>query len=289
MSGLLSGLSRLGLGNIENMDLYAETEEKPVQKEIKKEPSQKRIREEDFLFDKSYECPVCYKLFKEKTVRTGKLRMIGTDKDLRPLYEQMEPIKYDVVLCPRCGYSTLSRYFGGLTATQIKAVRESISARYQAAAAGGTTYTYEEALSRYKLCLANTIVKRGKASEKAYICLKAGWLLRSMGEDLDVNEADYDTKVKEIREQEKEFLKNALEGFIAARQSENYPICGMDEITLEYLIAVLAMEFEQYDISSRLISNILGSSLTNHRIKDKAREIKDELLVKIREQKAGQS
>lgn len=289
MSGLLSGLSRLGLGNIENMDLYAEAEEKPVQKEIKKEPSQKRIREEDFLFDKSYECPVCYKLFKEKTVRTGKLRMIGTDKDLKPLYEQMEPIKYDVVLCPRCGYSTLSRYFGGLTATQIKAVRESISAHYQAAAAGGTTYTYEEALSRYKLCLANTIVKRGKASEKAYICLKAGWLLRSMGEDLDASEADYDTKVKEIREQEKEFLKNALEGFIAARQSENYPICGMDEITLEYLIAVLAMEFEQYDISSRLISNILGSSLTNHRIKDKAREIKDELLVKIREQKAGQS
>lgn len=287
MSGLLSGLSELGLGNMENIDLYTEPEEKSAKDKIPEKPQKMKFQEKDFLFDKKYECPVCYETFKEKTVRSGKLRLMGTDKDLRPLYEQMEPLKYDVILCPHCGYATLTRYFGGLTASQIKSVRKNISSSFHSPEPAGDIYTYEEAINRYKLCLASTIVKRGKASEKAYICLKAGWLLRSMGEELDRKEPDYNKKLQSIREQEREFLKNALEGFITARQSESYPICGMDEMTLEYLIAVLAMEFEQYEIASKLISNVLISPSANPRTKDRAREIKEELVVKIREKKAA--
>lgn len=290
MAGLLSGLGKLGLKNLENADLYTDAEEKSLEEAAKsKEPKKIIYKEEDFLFEKSYECPVCYKAFKEKTVRSGKVRMIRSDKDLRPVYEQLEPLKYDVVLCPNCGYATLSRFFGGMTASQIKAIKENISRGYHASGSTGSTYTYEEALNRYKLCLANTIVKHGKASEKAYICLKAGWLLRSMRENTEDAAEGCGQESEDLKAQEREFLKNALEGFIAARQSESFPICGMDETTLEYLIAVLAMEFEQYDVSSRLISNILVSVSANNRIKDKAREIKEELLVRIKEKKTGQS
>ena len=245
---------------------------------IKRQKSRQRKNQR---FDKSYECPVCYQGFKAKTVRSGKLRSLGTDRDLRPLYDQMEPLKYDVVICPHCGYAALTRFFGGLTAGQIKAIKENISANFHPVKEEKETYTYEEALYRYKLCLANTIVKHGKVSEKAYICLKAGWLLRSMGENLDPAVEDYNKKMQEIKEQEKDFLKNALDGLITARQTESYPICGMDEVTLEYLIAVLAMEFEKYDISSRLIYNILNTPTVNNRIKDKAREVKDELLQQM--------
>ena len=55
----------------------------------------------------------------------------------------------------------------------------------------------------------------------------------------------------------------------------------MDEVTLEYLIAVLAMEFEKYDISSRLIYHILNTPTVYDWIKDKAREVKDELLQQM--------
>ena len=278
MAGLLSGLSELGLGGLENMEVYEQPEDKEAEKQAEEKPE---VKEETFLFDKSYECPVCYQGFKAKTVRSGKLRSLGTDRDLRPLYDQMEPLKYDVVICPHCGYAALTRFFGGLTAGQIKAIKENISANFHPVKEEKEIYTYEEALYRYKLCLANTIVKHGKVSEKAYICLKAGWLLRSMGENLDPAEEDYNKKMQEIKEQEKDFLKNALDGLITARQTENYPICGMDEVTLEYLIAVLAMEFEKYDISSRLIYNILNTPTVNNRIKDKAREVKDELLQQM--------
>lgn len=278
MAGLLSGLSELGLGGLENMEVYKQPEDKEAEKQAEEKPE---VKEETFLFDKSYECPVCYQGFKAKTVRSGKLRSLGTDRDLRPLYDQMEPLKYDVVICPHCGYAALTRFFGGLTAGQIKAIKENISANFHPVKEEKETYTYEEALYRYKLCLANTIVKHGKVSEKAYICLKAGWLLRSMGENLDPAEEDYNKKMQEIKVQEKDFLKNALDGLITARQTESYPICGMDEVTLEYLIAVLAMEFEKYDISSRLIYNILNTPTVNNRIKDKAREVKDELLQQM--------
>ena len=280
MAGLLDGL---GLKNLEGMELFEEKKKEEAPEKAKAPV----IQETDYLFDKSYECPVCYEKIKARTVKAGKARLIKSDMDLRPVYEYIEPLKYDVILCPHCGYATLTRYFGGLTASQIKSVRENISSSFHSPEPAGDIYTYEEAINRYKLCLASTIVKRGKASEKAYICLKAGWLLRSMGEELDRKEPDYNKKLQSIREQEREFLKNALEGFITARQSESYPICGMDEMTLEYLIAVLAMEFEQYEIASKLISNVLISPSANPRTKDRAREIKEELVVKIREKKAA--
>ena len=64
-------------------------------------------------------------------------------------------------------------------------------------------------------------------------------------------------------------------------------MCGMDETTVEFLIANLAIEFEQYDVASRLISGILVSATANNRMKDKARETKEVLIAKIKEKNAG--
>ena len=286
MAGLLSGLAKLGLENLEDMELYETPENKDEAKEEKKEKDVPEVKEEDFLFDKTYECPVCYQAFKSKTVRSSKARLVRTDQDLRPVYQDIDPLKYDVVVCNCCGYAVLSKNFGGLTPTQIKAVRENISVNFKSFDRNESVYSYEEALDRHKLCLANTIVKRGKPSEKAYVCLKTGWLVRSMKEKLNPDEDGYEKKFKEAQQQEREFLKNALDGFIAAMQSERFPICGMDEHTLEYLIAVLAMSFEQYEISVKLVSNLLVSQTANNRTKDKARELKKELIAKIKERNA---
>lgn len=282
MAGLLSGLDKLGLGKLEGMDLFEEQTEQ-VTATPEKKPVKPQFNEEEVLFDKTYECPVCYGTIKERTLRTGKVKLLHTDMDLRPVYENMEPLKYDVITCPHCGYAVLSRYFQGLTSGQIKEVKEKISKSFKSSDEKKLIYTYEEAIERYKLCLVNTIVKHGKASEKAYICLKAGWLVRSMMENMDPDDPDYATKRQSAKAQEKEFLRNALEGFIAARQSESYPMCGMDEITVEYLIAVLAMEFEKYDVAAKLITQIIVSPSANSRVKDKAREVKEILRVKMRE------
>ncbi|MDE7330976.1 MAG: DUF2225 domain-containing protein [Lachnospiraceae bacterium] len=283
MSGLLSGLSKFGLKNLEKKELFQEEEKKKETPPKDTKPAMQVMKEEDYLFDKTYECPVCYQKIKERTMRVGKAKLLKTDMDLRPVYENIEPLKYDVIVCQCCGYSVLSRYFMGLTPSQIKAVKDSISMSFKPYEEKKETYTYEEALERYKLCLASTIVKHGKASEKAYICLKAGWLLRSMREALDEELEGYDEKDAELKVEEDEFLQNALEGFLNARQSESYPMCGMDEATVEFLIAMLAMEYEQFDVASKILPAIITSVTANNRMKDKAREAKEILLEKMKE------
>ncbi|MCH5248590.1 MAG: DUF2225 domain-containing protein [Lachnospiraceae bacterium] len=285
MADLLSGLGQFGLGNLENMNLY----EEPKKAESNGEGGEAApvMQEQDYLFDKSQNCPVCDANFKARTVKVGKVKLAGTDIDLRPKYDQVDLLKYDVIMCPHCGYAALSRFFKFATSTQVKNIREKISSSFKSQEDTNEIYTYDEALERYKLALVNAIVKQAKPSEKAYICLKAAWLLRGKLEHMDISDPEYENQKKAIEEEENEFLHNALEGFISARQTESFPMCGMDETTVDYLIAVTAMRFEQYDVSNRLISGILTSSTANPRMKDKARTIKEMLVKKVKEKNAA--
>lgn len=279
--GLLDGLGQFGLSGLEDMNIY---ENPKAEKAAAKEAHVHVPQEQDFLFDKTYTCPICDKEFKAKTVKIGKAKLVGTDQDLRPKYENIDMLKYDIILCPHCGYAALSRYFKFLTAPQAKMISEKISKAFKAQPDAKEIYTYEEALERYKLTLANAIVKQAKPSEKAYICLKTAWLLRGMGEHLDQTDKDYAKKKADNDASENEFLRNAMEGFLAARQTEGYPMCGMDEATVDYLISVMALRFEQFDVATKLVSNILVSSGANPRMKEKARDLKELLMVKIKEQ-----
>lgn len=282
MSGLLSGLEQFGLSGLENMDLY----EKPKEEEAKAHVPQV-VQEQDFLFDKTFTCPICDKEFKTRTVKIGKAKLIGTDMDLRPKYEHVDLLKYDIIMCPSCGYAALSRYFKFITSPQAKRIKEAISSKFKPITEYKEIYTYDEALERYKLTLANAIVKAAKPSEKAYICLKTAWLLRGKGEALDKESPKYAEEKKKTGAEETEFLRNALDGFLAARQTESFPMCGMDEPTVDYLISVIAIKFEQFDVASKLISQIIASPATNPRMKDKARTLKDQIVKQIKLKNAG--
>jgi len=116
---------------------------------------------------------------------------------------------------------------------------------------------------------------------KAYICLKSAWLLRGYAEHLQEN-GDNTVDRKALKAQEDEYLLNAYNGFVEARQSEGFPMCGMDEITVDYLLAELALRFKKYDVASKMVATILTSPSANNRMKDKARELKDEILAELK-------
>ena len=281
MAGIFSGLEKLGLGNIDGGNLFEDPKKKDAN--VKKEEPKKKltlINEEDYLFDKKYKCPICDSDFESKTVRTGKVRMKSVDVDLRPDYSEVDLSKYDIIACPECGYAALGRYFTSLAKHQIDEIRTNICMNYKKQNYKEPTYTYEHARSLYQLALANAVVKKAKNSEKAYICLKTAWVIRGETQRMDPTEADYDKKKKENDAQEIELLKNALNGFVMARQSEDFPIAGMDSTTLDYLIAALAYETDQFDIANKMISELLTSRTANSRIKDKARALRDMVSAK---------
>lgn len=272
---ILSGLKGLGLDGLENMDIYEEEKTEP---EKTAAAVVNKVMEKDLIYDKSYDCPVCDGKFSAKIVKTGKAKLIGTDQDLRAKYDGIDPIKYDVLLCPACGYAALSRYFTNITSAQAKLVKEKISQAIHMGSYQDEVYSYEQALERYKLALVNAVVKKARASEKAYICLKSAWLLRGYVESLQ-EEGKADQKLLDaLAGQEKEYLENAYKGFSEARQSEGFPMCGMDEITIDYLLAALAVRVRKYDVAGKLIASLLTNSAANARIKDKARDLKEQVL-----------
>ena len=126
------------------------------------------------------------------------------------------------------------------------------------------------------------MVKKGKASEKAYLCLKMAWLLRGKMEAWDSGyepyQGDsYSEDVEDLRQDELELLNNAVEGFMNARQTETFPMCGMDESTLDYIIAVSAMKIEKYDIVSQMLNSLLSKPGLNSRMKDMCLDLKEKL------------
>ena len=162
MSDLLSGLEQFGLGNLKNMNLYDEPAKKTDENGGKAAAAAPVMQEQDYLFDKAYTCPICDREFKARTVRVGKVKLAGTDLDLRPKYDQVDLLKYDIIMCPHCGYAALSRFFKFVTTPQAKNIKATISASFKPPTETKETYSYDDALERYKLTLANAIVKQAK-------------------------------------------------------------------------------------------------------------------------------
>lgn len=275
MSNLLSGLEALGLSGVSNMEVYEETETKARRdKKEHSEAEQHEKTEIDYLFEKTHTCPVCDEEFKSSAVRTGKAKLIGTDTDLRPRYQGVDPLKYDAIVCPRCGYAGVNRFFTAITTPQAKLVLEQISKKFNATLKLDGVYSYDDAILFHRLALASAVVKRSKLSERAYTCLKVAWLLRAKQEDPATEEKDKPA----LHEQELEFLSSAYDGFNEAMSKENYPICGMDENTMFCMLADIGRRVGHYEEAGRLISRVIVSRNAPERIKNKARDIK-ELIV----------
>lgn len=273
---LFSNLGQFGLGKLEKMEVFDEGTKKDADngESVEKKPA---VMEEDLLFDKGFNCPVCDEEFNSKMVRTGKVKLLSADTDLRPKYQLVDSLKYDALVCPKCGYASLSRFFKFMLPAQAKMIRENISSNFKGIETSGNTYSYDDAIARHQLALANAVVKKAKDSEKAYTCLKIAWLYRGKAEHLPKDTENYNQIIKELKEQEVELLDNACEGFLSAYSKESFPMCGMDELTVTYLVADLCRRTGRFDDAARWISKVLTSRTANERIKNKARDIKEML------------
>lgn len=275
MSNLFSGLEEFGLGKLSNDLEVFENKEVAQKKEDAETEAVPEFSEADILFDKTMTCPVCDQTIKARTIKTGRVKLLSADTDLRPRYQDVDSLKYDAIVCPNCGYAALRRFFSYMTSGQAKLVKEKISANFKGINQEMEVYSYDDAISRHKLALVNAIVKNSKLSERAYICLKTAWLLRGKRETLPKDTADYKNVTVQLQEEENDFIEKAYRGFKDAFAKESFPMCGMDEVTCTYLVADLARRSGEFDDASRWISRVLVSRNANDRIKEKARDIKE--------------
>ena len=195
---LFGDLGKVGLGMMSDMDIYDTEESKDTKGDNSEAGAEKVVLETDYTFDKSYKCPVCESDFKVKSIKTGKAKLLGVDDDLRPKYQGVDSLKYDSIVCSKCGYAALGRYFNYISGPQIKLIREKITPYFKGVDTNCEVYSYDEAIIRHQLALANAVTKKGKVSERAYICLKLAWLFRGKAESLPEDENKREKNFNEL-------------------------------------------------------------------------------------------
>lgn len=231
----------------------------------------KDVEEKALLLDRKYVCPVCQAKFKAKSVKTGAAKLIDTAMDLRPMYQNIDIVKYDIVLCPECGYAALTKYFQVLSQAQILYIRNKVSKNFKKRKKFYDYYDYDTAEERYKLALLSTIVKVGAPSELGFVCLKLSWIFQARLQGLKEGVADFE----KCQTEAKIYSEKALEYLMKARMEEDYPICGMDMPTLDYLLAALSAMNNQLDMAMKMLGTVAQTRDVSERLKNKAYDLKE--------------
>ena len=284
MNNILAGLEKFGL-NVEDVSLFEE-------EKLKQTKSVEKIEDEipsetEFLLEKGVRCQACEKVFKTKVIKSGRVKRMEPDPDLRPRHQYIDTLKYGIISCPYCGYAAMSGNFESLTNAQAKLIKEVVSSRFKPATEPDPDfYSYDQAMDRYKLALFNTIVKKGKVSERAFLCLKMSWLLRGKGEEMPQETQEDKLAFEKCKSEELELYTQAYDGFLMATSTEMYPMCGMEQSTVDFLIAYMAFSLEKLDVASRYVSGLLTSQGANRKMKDKALDLKGEIINLIKSKKA---
>lgn len=284
---LLSGLEKFGLDVPEDVDIFEKEKEKSRKAESETKPAQEEIpAEESFILEKKVTCPVCDHTFKTKVIKSGQARRLEPDKDLRPRHRYIDTLKYDMCFCSNCGYTALHRNFPHISPTQRKLLKEQVCANFHPRTTPEpSVYDYDTAIERSKLALFNTIVKKGKMSERAYTCLKIAWLYRGKAETMGRSTEAEKRKLAECMKEEEVFYQQAYDGFLEAVSTEMFPICGMDQGTMDYLLATMSMHYQKYSVASKCLAEILSSHTASRHLKDKALELKQEVLAELRQER----
>lgn len=224
------------------------------------------INEEDFIYKKTVDCPVCGSKVEVLLVKSSSLRTKGRDSDFYVEYEPINPYFYDVWLCNICGYASMKSDFEEVKSFQIEKIKNEITTKWHIKKYGNI-YSAEEAIVRHKLALLNYVVVGAKESKKAMACLKIAWLYRTIKDE----------------ENEVLYIKKALEIFKEAYSVEDFPICGMDRFTTMYLIGELHRRAGNYDDALKQFSYVMTSKEAKKKIKEMAYDQKELIREMIKE------
>ncbi len=257
---IFGGLEDLGFNNVSELKVFEKDKEKDKEREKNSAPGQEQpaAKTDKIITKRKYDCPVCGKQFENYYVRSTKVRLVKTDTDLRSYFEPFDPLYYDAVLCPHCGYAATITTFKTINDRQADLVKKNITPLFKSKDYP-EVYTHDDALERYKFALLNAVVIKSKPSVKAYICLKMAWISRDKGDEIS----------------EKGYLEHAHEGFTEAYGRESFPICNMDEPTFTYLLAELSRRTGRLDEAGRYISKLVVNRSLTPRLRMRVDEVRD--------------
>ncbi|HYE83455.1 MAG TPA: DUF2225 domain-containing protein [Clostridia bacterium] len=176
----------------------------------------------DSLYSKKVTCPICGKQFSSMKAKLNACKVEKKDEDFCTHYVDLNPMYYEIFVCPFCAYSATENSFGELNEKEIKLLKEAFSGRTV-----GRSFCIErglnDAIAACKLAIHTAELRNAKASVLAGLCLKLAWFYRFAGD-----------------KQEEKFLEYALKNYLEAFNVEECPIGNLNEISMMYLLGELS-------------------------------------------------
>lgn len=221
---------------------------------------------ESCIYPKTYTCPACEQEFKSPAIRKGKTRLESQDTDLKNNFSPIDPMYYDIIMCPKCGYSTLTHLFGKLLTRQgaawLKHEPKPVIREYP------LMLSAEDAISMYNIALEVSDALDKNSSEKAILCTSIAWMYRDLKD----------------KKQEKVYMVKAINHFISAIQNERAPYSGYDEGRVKIIVGDFLRRLGKLDDAGKWVGSVLTDQTALPMHKEKAMNIKD--LIREEKEKA---
>ncbi len=214
----------------------------------------------EYYVVKEIDCPNCSQKFTTVLPRAQRIRLKKSHQNLRPEYENTEPLFYEVSFCPHCGYARLKSQFDKLTDLRRKLYKMEIGSKFRKQE-NIVKIDVDTAILRFKYALLTAKAMDFPASEFAVLYYKMSWL-------------------KQIKEDNQGYVddcRNAYKWFEKTMAEEDFPVLSIDADTAEYLMAMFAKEIGEYGASLKHCSKIIVAKGINDRLKERARDLKDEI------------
>ena len=134
-----------------------------------------------YYYESNVDCKFCKKHFTTYKVRPNRYKIVEEHTDFMPVYEGLNPLLYEVAVCPHCGYAyhkSMTRTYGPfmllINELYIKELQKPVNICQER--------TIDDAIVSYKLAY---LVSKSSMEEPllmANLALKIAWLYRLKNE-----------------------------------------------------------------------------------------------------------
>jgi len=174
-----------------------------------------------YLYDKEVSCHVCNMKFSTKKARIRKIPVDKKDADFHIWYKEINPVFYNVWVCPNCGFSITESEHKPLSTEQKSLVLKNVGVKWNKRDFGSER-TWDQAVETHKLALFMGQLLGKPNGYLGGLSLRIAWLYR-----------------EQKNSEEDHYLLHALNYLEKAYAEETFPIAGLDEVSLSYLIGEL--------------------------------------------------
>lgn len=195
------------------------------------------------IYNSKIKCPVCDSAIEFTKVRSRQIRLKKQDGDFCPYYEGINPLLYEAVICPECGYGSHVTTFSAINKYEKANILKKVTPKWHKRSFTGER-DIEQALEAFKIVIVSLYAMEAPKSELAKISLRIAWLYR----------------YKEENELEEKFLQHALDSYKEAYSQEELDEEGkLDKYTCKYIIGELSKRLGHYEESTQWLSRLIMS------------------------------